>query len=72
MATKAIHLELVSDLTAEGFIAAFKRFVSRRGNITDIYSDNGTNFVLANKLLNSNSQTKNEKISKMITDQSIV
>ncbi|UYV73022.1 hypothetical protein LAZ67_10001583 [Cordylochernes scorpioides] len=42
--TKAIHLEISSDLTAETFLAALKRFISRRGRPTDIYSDNATNF----------------------------
>lgn len=32
MFSKAIHLEAVSDLSAQGFIAAFRRFVSRRGH----------------------------------------
>lgn len=45
MATRAIHLEAVSDLTAQGFIAAFKRFTARRGHCADLWSDNGTNFV---------------------------
>lgn len=43
--TKAIHLELITDLTTSAFLAAFDRFVSRRGLCTSIYSDNGTNFV---------------------------
>ena len=43
--TRAIHLELVSDLTVEGFIAALKRFIGRRGRPSDIFSDNGSNFV---------------------------
>jgi len=51
MTTKSIHLEVVSDLTTEGFIATLKRFVSRRGCPSDIYSDNGTNFVGANNKL---------------------
>ncbi|XP_063994038.1 uncharacterized protein LOC135171437 [Diachasmimorpha longicaudata] len=42
---KAVHLEVVSDLTKEGFIAAFKRFTSRRGKPMNVYSDNGKNFV---------------------------
>ncbi|XP_011685487.1 PREDICTED: uncharacterized protein LOC105448539 [Wasmannia auropunctata] len=51
MAIKAVHLEVVSDLTTEGFIAALRRFTSRRGIPTHIYSDNGTNFIGANNQL---------------------
>jgi len=47
--TKAIHLELVSDLSA--FILALKRFASRRGMPSKIYSDTGTNFVGAHSEL---------------------
>lgn len=45
LASKAMHLELVSDLTTASFIAAFRRFTARRGHCSDIYCDNGTNFV---------------------------
>ncbi|XP_044013986.1 uncharacterized protein LOC122856373 [Aphidius gifuensis] len=48
---KAVHLEMVSDLTTDCFIAALKRFVARRGYPTDIYSDNGLNFQGANNEL---------------------
>jgi len=51
MANKAIHLELVSNLTSEAFIAALKRFKARRGLIDHLYSDNGSNFVGANREL---------------------
>lgn len=44
-ATKALHLEVVSDLTAQAFKAALLRFVSRRGVCANLHSDNGTNFV---------------------------
>ncbi|CAD6997982.1 unnamed protein product [Ceratitis capitata] len=50
-ATKAIHLEATSDLSATTFLAAFSRFVARRGCPRNMYSDNGTNFVGASKTL---------------------
>ncbi|XP_049877869.1 uncharacterized protein LOC126375069 [Pectinophora gossypiella] len=49
MATRAVHIEAVSDLTSRGFLAAFKRFVARRGRCSHLWSDNGTNFVGASK-----------------------
>ncbi|XP_063824787.1 uncharacterized protein LOC135074427 isoform X2 [Ostrinia nubilalis] len=42
---KAVHLELVTDLTTEAYMAALNRFVARRGKPQSITSDNGTNFV---------------------------
>lgn len=73
MVTKAIHLEAVTSLTSEAFIAAFKRFVSRRGYPKDIYSDNGTNFVGANRQLKELrdlliSQLFNDEISHFLTN----
>ncbi|XP_072375121.1 uncharacterized protein [Diabrotica undecimpunctata] len=41
---KAIHMELLSDLTTETFLAAFKRFISRRGKPLNVYCDNGSTF----------------------------
>lgn len=51
LSTKAIHIELVSDLTAEAFLASLRRFIARRGRVSHLYSDNGTCFVKANKEL---------------------
>lgn len=55
-ATRAIHLELVSDASTAQFMQALRRFIARRGPITDIWSDNGTNFVGANSFLKNIAQ----------------
>jgi len=51
MATKAIHLELVSNLISEAFIAALQHFINRSGLIDHLYSENDSNFVGANSKL---------------------
>jgi hypothetical protein len=47
--SRGVHLKICPDLTAEGFLLAFKRFISRRGMPTLIISDNGSNFEKADK-----------------------
>jgi len=49
--SRAVHLEVASDYTADAFLAAFRRFVSRRGLCRHVYSDCGTNFVGADRQL---------------------
>lgn len=49
--TKAVHLEVVSDLSTNSFILSLRRFISRRGKPKTIYCDNGTNFVGASNEL---------------------
>lgn len=51
LATKAIHLEAVSDMTTDAFLAAYRRFSARRGKSAHIYSDNGTNFIGAKNII---------------------
>jgi len=48
---KAVHLEVVTELSTEAFLAAFDRFVARRGLPSEIFSDCGTNFIGADKQL---------------------
>ncbi|XP_018377833.1 PREDICTED: uncharacterized protein LOC108770661 [Trachymyrmex cornetzi] len=50
-ATKAIHLEVVSELSTAASIATLRRFVGRRGVPRKICSDNATNFVGAKREL---------------------
>ena len=45
LSVKSVHLELVSDLTTDAFIACLRRFIARRGRPSLIWSDHGSNFV---------------------------
>ncbi|XP_045501378.1 uncharacterized protein LOC123698678 [Colias croceus] len=49
--TRAIHLELVGSLSTHDYILALNRFIARRGKPYQIFSDNGKNFVGAEKEL---------------------
>ncbi|XP_043492375.1 uncharacterized protein LOC122517844 [Polistes fuscatus] len=62
--TKAVHLELASDLTTETFLAALRRFMARRGKSSDIYSNNATNFVGAANVLQ-------DRVSRKLSDEGI-
>lgn len=76
MSTKAAHLELVSDLTTESFIASLKRLFYRRGICRNIFLDNATNFVGANRELNDlyklmQSNAHKETVNKFCNEQKI-
>ena len=46
---RAVHLELVIDLTMSTFLRCLKRFVGRRGLPKMMVSDNGKDFMAAAK-----------------------
>ncbi|GFY13031.1 integrase catalytic domain-containing protein [Trichonephila clavipes] len=50
---RAVRFELITSLSTAAFLQSLRRFISRRGRPTIIYSDNGTNFVGSNSALNS-------------------
>lgn len=65
MASNAMHLEVVGDLSTQKFILALRRFMPRRGLCSDIYCDQGTNFTgasneLSRLFLKANSDVSNE------------
>ena len=47
--TRAVHLELLKDLSTNMFLMAFRRFVSRRGMPRKILTDNAKTFKAAAK-----------------------
>ncbi|XP_055932043.1 uncharacterized protein LOC129962322 [Argiope bruennichi] len=62
-ATRAVHLELVSSMSTEAFLAALRRFIARRGHPTDILLDNGSNFIGSDNYL--------KQLFKLVQDQSV-
>jgi hypothetical protein len=47
---RCVHLQLVHSMSTDAFLLALHRFISRRGRPATIYSDNGTNFVVAENI----------------------
>ncbi len=48
---RAVHIEVADSLDTDSCINALRRFISRRGQVSVIRSDNGTNFVGAEREL---------------------
>ena len=46
---RAVHLELIPDLSLESFVLGFRRFISSKGTPRTIYSDNAATFISASR-----------------------
>ena len=51
LVTRAVHLELLRDMSTEEFLLGFRRFVSQRGCPVEIISDNSLTFKTADSAL---------------------
>ncbi|XP_039762492.1 uncharacterized protein LOC120635541 [Pararge aegeria] len=49
LTTRAVHLEIATSLSADNMILTLRRMIARRGTPKTMFSDNGTNFIGANK-----------------------
>ena len=69
---RAVHIEVAHSLDTDSFLNALQRFISRRGKPKLIRSDNGTNFVGAEKELREVLRTwDNKKINGVMNNSSI-
>ena len=69
MVVRAVHIEVVSVLTSTAFLAAYRRFSSRRGLPSIMHSNNATNFKGADEDLQKlfkESSKFNEEVSASI------
>ena len=67
LSCRDIHLESVVNADTDSFILALRRFMSRRGTVNSIRSDNGGNLVGAsNELENAYKELNHEKIQNFL------
>jgi hypothetical protein len=65
---KAVHIEAVTDLTTDAFLACLTRFIARRAKPKLIMSDHSTNFVgAARELKNLTAILQEKKHCETIT-----
>lgn len=72
LSTRAIHIEIASNLETDTTIMAIRRFTARRGCPTNMYSDNGTNLKGAdNELKKYIDELNQPRIEQEMTTQNI-
>ena len=67
MQSRTVHLEIAFGLDTDSFLRAFLRFVARRGKPSAIISDNGRNFVGANRELQALARRLDQDVIKKKT-----
>ncbi|KAL3975057.1 hypothetical protein ACER0C_023683 [Sarotherodon galilaeus] len=69
---RAVHIEVADSLDTDSCINAIRRFICRRGQVTIMRSDNGTNFVAAERELREAMQRlDNDRIERVLQPKGI-
>ena len=64
---KSLHIEVTFNLDTDSFILALRRLVARRGNVRSVYSNDGSNFIGAEReLKKAYSGTNDDKIQSFM------
>ena len=72
LVTRAVHIEMAVSLDTDAFVNALRRFIARRGQVKSMRSDNGTNFVGAERELREAIRGWNQsKIASFLLQRSI-
>ncbi|KAK3754248.1 hypothetical protein QZH41_020147, partial [Actinostola sp. cb2023] len=68
MNSRAVHLEVAKSLETDDFILVLMRFLNRRGQVKELRSDNGTNFVGAEReIRESIEKMDHDKVERELT-----
>ncbi|XP_059907162.1 uncharacterized protein LOC132457130 [Gadus macrocephalus] len=72
LASRAVHLEVAHSLDTDSCVNALRRFICRRGQVNELRSDNGTNFIAAERELKEALKAWNQdKISKALQQKGV-
>ena len=72
LTTRAVHLEIAFSLDTDSCLTAIRRMMGRRGKPANIWSDNGTNFVGAEKKLREAiKRLDGERIGDQLSDEGV-
>ena len=68
LCTRAVHIEVVEEMSTSSFINALRRLFALRGQAKQLHSDRGTNFIGACRELGMNTQVQG-CVQKFLQDQ---
>ena len=71
LAVRAVHIEVTNSLSTDSFINALRRFISRRGPVRTMRSDNGTNLVGAERELRREIERMNKDVHEAMLKRGI-
>ena len=72
LVSRAVHIEIANSLETDSFLNALRRFIARHGPVREIRSDNGTNFVGAERELREAIKEMNhDEITEKLRQQQI-
>ena len=70
LSSRAVHIEVIEDMSASCFVNALRRFIAIRGPVKEFYSDRGTNFVGAVAELGMNQvNIEDDKVKSLLYKQ---
>ncbi|XP_051939800.1 uncharacterized protein LOC127612976 [Hippocampus zosterae] len=70
LCSRAVHIEMLEDMTTDAFINALRCFVAIRGAVRHIRSDQGTNFVGArNEMAKALKELNQERLASYLADK---
>lgn len=73
LSSRAVHIEVIEEMSSSSFINALRRFVAIRGSVKEFRSDRGTNFVGSTESLGIDAiNVEDGPVNKFILDNRTV